>query len=134
MSLRCFFVVAFILFTVQAFSQSVNSTPLKNMLCKKWVLDKLEDNGAVVPRDADAAEFDMIFNQDGTVQQGMFPDGLITGNWVAHDDKMTVDISDISVSTSYSVKILRLSEGQLIVQYPEGSHLLTMYYHPTPQQ
>lgn len=133
MSLRCFFIGFFILFSVPAFSQSVNPTPLKNMLCHNWILDKLEDNGAVVPRDADAAEFDLIFTQDGTVQQGMGPDGLISGNYVPHDDSLTVSISDISVNTSYSLKILRISQDQLIVEYPEGTHLLTMYYHRSTQ-
>jgi hypothetical protein len=131
MSLQSYLIIFSILFASPVFSQSVNPTPLKNMLCKKWVQDKIEDNGTLVPHDDnnDASEFDLIFSEDGTVQQGMFPDGYIPGTWTADDKQMTITISDLSVNTSYSIKILRISEDQLIVQYPEGGHLLTMYYH-----
>jgi hypothetical protein len=129
MQLRCCLITFLLLFTSSAFSQSVNLTPLKNLLCNKWVQDKVEDNGVTIPHDKDAAEFDLIFNDDGSVQQGMSPDGFISGTWTADDKQMTITISDVSVSTSYSLKILRISIDQLIVQYPEGGHLLMMYYH-----
>ncbi len=129
MLLRGYFIVFSIFIVVPAYSQSVTPTPLKNMLCNKWVQDKIEDNGAIVSRDNDASEFDLIFSDNGSVQQGMSPDGYISGTWTADDKQMTITISDLSVSTSYSLKILRISEDQLIVQYTEGGHLLTMYYH-----
>jgi hypothetical protein len=129
MQLRSCLITFLLLITSSAFSQSVNPTSLKNMLCNKWVQDKVEDNGVTIPRDNDASEFDLIFNDDGTVQQGMAPDGFISGAWTADDNQMTVTISDLTVNTSYTLKILRITENLLIVQYTEGGHLLTMYYH-----
>ena len=126
---KAFITVLFLSVSTIAFSQSVNPTPLKNMLCKKWVQDKIEDNGKLIPRESDAAEFDLIFSQDGTIQQGMSPDGFISGAWTSDDNNMTITISDPTVNTSYSLKILRITEGVLIVEYPEGTHLLTMYFH-----
>jgi hypothetical protein len=129
MSLRGGLIILSIFFTVPALSQSVNLTPLKNMLCTKWVQDRIEDNGAMVPHDNDASEFDLIFNDDGTVQQGMSPDGYISGTWTADADQMIITISDPSVNTSNPLKIIRITQDQLMVQCMEGGHLLTMYYH-----
>src|SRR5579871_4521758 len=99
-----FFVVPF--FSVA--QTGVSPTPLKSLLCKKWVLDKLEDNGTTISHAGDPSEFDLIFYDDGTVKQGMSPDGYITGTWAADDKQMTVTISDLSVKTAYSIKIIRI--------------------------
>jgi hypothetical protein len=102
--------------------------PLFERLCKSWGIVKLEDNGHVQKSDEAQADYRLVFNKDSTVLQGLAPDGFIAGTWKIDEKKMIITISDKRTDSSYRLKIIKISNEELILQNLDESKSLVIYY------
>ncbi len=101
---------------------------LFNRLCKSWRILKLEDNGQVQPSDNAQADYRLVFNKDSTMLQGLAPDGFIQSNWQLDEKNMLIIINDKRVNSIYHLKIIKLTNTELILQNIDDSKSLVIYY------
>lgn len=62
------------------------------------------------------------------MQQGLAPDGFIPGTWTLDEAKNEVVITDKSTKVSYTMKIIKLTTDELVLQQIEDSRTLIIYY------
>lgn len=126
-ALRTFAVFVFVFLSYE--NTNAQSTDLLfNRLCKSWSLLKLEDNGQVQPSDAAQAEYRMVFNKDSTVLQGLAPDGFIESKWRLDEKSMIIIISDKRINSTYHLKVIKLSNEELILQNLDDTKSMIIYY------
>ena len=118
--------IIFLLFSVRIDAQT--SSVLEDRLCKSWGLVKIEDGTKTQNADDAQKDYRIIFNQDHTVQQGLAPDGFIPGTWTLDEAKNEVVITDKSTKVSYTMKIIKLTTDELVLQQIEDSRTLIIYY------
>lgn len=124
---RAVAVSAFI-FLLAASACAQSADPLFNRLCKSWSLIKLEDNGQVLPSDEAQSDYRMVFNKDSTVLQGLAPNGFIQSKWQLHEKDMLIIIRDLRTNSTYRLKIIKLTNQELILQNLDDSKSLVIYY------
>ena len=73
-------------------------------------------------------DFVLIIQEDNTVQQGMYPDGLIKGTWTFDEKTMMFTVKDDVTASSYPMKIISLTSSALVLQDSISSLPLTIYY------
>ncbi|MEP7127871.1 MAG: hypothetical protein ABI729_03345, partial [Chitinophagales bacterium] len=67
---------------------------LTNRISKTWRMQKLEETSKAATNDQVAGEFILALHADYTVEQGMYPDGLIKGTWSVDEQNRIVSVRD----------------------------------------
>lgn len=113
-------------FTSVLYAQTAD--PLFNRLCKSWRIVKIEDNGQAQQSDATQADYRMVFNIDSTMLQGLAPDGFIQSRWKLDEKNMIINISDSQTKSLYHLRIIKITNEELILQNLDESRSLIIYY------
>jgi len=122
----CLIIAVIVCFISTAHAQT--SDPLFNRLCKSWRIVKIEDNGQAQQSDATQADYRMVFNTDSTMLQGLAPDGFIQSRWKVDEKNMIINISDSQTKSLYHLRIIKITNEELILQNLDESRSLIIYY------
>ena len=82
----------------------------------------------VTAGDQGEGAFLLILHADHTIEQGLFPDGMIKGTWTVDEEKRLLSIKDTETSVVYQMKVISISAGELILQASEDPNGTTIYY------
>ena len=124
--MKIFFIsiVLFIGFNLHAQTSSL----LVDRLCQSWKLLKMEENGTVKTSDPTLNDYRIIFKNDMSVMQGLQPDGFISGTWKLDEPNMSISITDKQTKVIYTVKIIKITTDELILQDLQENNSVMMYY------
>lgn len=105
-----------------------DSSILNERIAKSWKMDKLMQGNQVIQSGQSAGMFIIMFHRDHTMEQGLYPDGLIKSTWTADDANRIISISDLETGVVYKMKVLILSTDQLVLQDASNPGGITIYY------
>lgn len=91
-------------------------------------MDKLMQGNQVIQSGQSAGMFMITFHHDHTMEQGLYPDGLIRSTWTADDANRIIAISDLETGVVYKMKVLVISTDQLVLQDASNPGGITIYY------
>lgn len=122
--------VCYFVFSVNPFLSNAQpqSSVLTNRLCKSWRMEKLVQGDKEVIADNAVGDFMLIIQHDHTVQQGMYPDGLIKATWSLDEAAMVISIKDNETNILYLMKIISVTRDELVLQDPSATDGVTIYY------
>ncbi|MBK9729752.1 MAG: hypothetical protein IPO83_00400 [Chitinophagaceae bacterium] len=101
---------------------------LTNRISKTWRMQNLEETNKPAANDQVAGEFILALHADYTVEQGMYPDGLIKGTWSVDEQNRMVSVRDNETGIIYKMKIVKLTDHELVLQEQSATSNLTIYY------
>lgn len=104
------------------------SSVLMNRLCKSWRMEKLVQGDKEVIADNAVGDFMLIIHPDHTVQQGMYPDGLIKATWSVDEPNMVISIKDNETNIVYPMKIISVTRNELVLRDQAAANGVTIYY------
>lgn len=125
--IRTVFIVSVMFYFTSAAHAQIPD-PLFNRLCKSWRIVKIEDNGQAQQSDAVQADYRLVFNADSTMLQGLAPDGFIQSRWKLDEKNMIINISDNQTKSLYHLRIIKITNEELIIQNLDESRSLIIYY------
>ena len=102
---------------------------LERRLIRTWKLSSIDQGENNSQADQATNDFVLIINSDHTVKQGMNPDGLISGRWSVKEKEMMLVINDDVMNQQYKMKIVLLTNDELILQDPSNNSQLKIHYH-----
>ena len=106
----------------------VSPPVLDERISKTWKMEKLVMGNKVTAGDQGEGAFLLILHADHTIEQGLFPDGMIKGTWTVDEEKRLLSIKDTETSVVYQMKVISISAGELILQASEDPNGTTIYY------
>lgn len=119
--------VLFALIPASSVAQSPASV-LTNRISKSWKMEKMMQGSKATSNDEAMGDFVLIIHPDHTVEQGMYPDGLIKGTWSIDEQKRILSIKDVETAIVYDMKIVSVSADELILEDQSSTGGLTIYY------
>jgi len=127
--LVCLFTI-FLLLITQPYASvaQVSSAVLSERISKTWKMEKLVMGNKVTAGEQGEGAFLLILHADHTIEQGLFPDGMIKGTWTVDEEKRLLSIKDTETSVVYQMKVISISAGELILQTSEDPNGTTIYY------
>jgi hypothetical protein len=121
------FFTAVAFFICVTFSASAQNQVLINRLCKSWVLTKVNHTGTKTIEQA-PPNFKLVIHADHTLEQGMFPDGVIKSTWSINEQSMMLQITDQKTNLQYNLKVLRITGDELELQDNNNNEPVIIYY------
>ena len=121
----CYLLFAFI--PASSVAQSPASV-LTNRISKSWKMEKMMQGSKATSNDEAMGDFVLIIHPDHTVEQGMYPDGLIKGTWSIDEQKRILSIKDVETAIVYDMKIISVSADKLVLEDQSSTGGLTIYY------
>lgn len=106
----------------------VSPPVLDERISKTWMMEKLVMGNKVTAGDQGEGAFLLILHPDHTIEQGLFPDGMIKGTWSIDEAKRLLSIKDTETAVVYQMKVISVSAGELILQAAEDPNGTTIYY------
>jgi len=91
-------------------------------------MEKLVQGDKEVIADNAVGDFMLIIQHDYTVQQGMYPDGLIKATWSLDEPGMVISIKDNETNILYPMKVISVTRDELVLQDPSATDGVTIYY------
>jgi len=89
---------------------------------------KTESDGKILSQPSGPIDFRLIIKTDSSLQQGLYPEGLIPSRWLLDENKMILTIIDDKTSMKYLMKIIRVSNTELILQDSNDGELVSIFY------
>lgn len=123
-----FFVFFFSIGYTPVAAQTADQALLVNRLCKTWRIEKIVQGDSAAGADNALNDFVLIIQADHTVQQGMYPDGLIKGTWTLDEKNRVFTVKDSETSSVYPMKILSITADEMVIQDQASATSLTIYY------
>lgn len=120
--------VLFLFFFLQLVNAQSSVSVLESRLCKTWRLTQTVQGDKTVKADLALKDFVMIINSDHTIQQGISPDGLISGTWITDEKNMLLIIKDDVTSQEYKMKIVSIASDELVLNDPSASPVIYIHY------
>ncbi len=114
-------------------TSSAQNQVLMNRLCKSWNLIKI-NNTITKSIETAPANFKLVIHSDHTLEQGMFPDGVIKSTWTMNEQSMTLNITDINTNLQYNLKVLRITGDELELQDNNNNEPAIIYYRAEADQ
>ncbi len=118
----------FLLITPSCISQTLTTDVLSTSLCRAWRIQKIVQEEKISGNESQLNDFVLIIHSDHSVQQGMSPDGLISGTWMLDEEKRIFTVKDNETGSLYPMKILSITADSLILQDQSPSEPLTIFY------
>ena len=91
-------------------------------------MERLEEVKKPLSTDQAVGDFVMILHPDHTLEQGMYPDGLIRSTWEIDEQNRILSIKDNQTGLVYKMKIVKLTVSELVLQDVAADSGLTIYY------
>lgn len=91
-------------------------------------MEKMMQGSKATSNDEAMGDFVLIIHPDHTVEQGMYPDGLIKGTWSIDEQKRILSIKDVETAIVYDMKIISVSADKLVLEDQSSTGGLTIYY------
>ncbi len=117
-----------IFFSIPVSKAQVSNSALVNRLCHEWKMVKTESDGKILSQPSGPIDFRLIIKTDSSLQQGLYPEGLIPSRWLLDENKMILTIIDDKTSMKYLMKIIRVSNTELILQDSNDGELVSIFY------
>lgn len=91
-------------------------------------MERLEEVKKSLSTDQTVGDFVMMLHPDHTLEQGMYPDGLIRSTWEIDEQNRMLSIKDNQTGLVYKMKIVKLTSSELVLQDQSVDSGLTIYY------
>ena len=75
-------------------------------------------------------EFRMVVESNGSLTQGLYPEGMFESTWQWDGLRLTVRMTDLQSSVTYSLRVLQLTNDRMILEAIENGERTLMYYLP----
>lgn len=112
-----------------ATSQSLPTNPLSVRFVKSWRLDRVQTRDGMQTQPS-MIEFRMVVESNGSLTQGLYPEGMFESTWQWDGLRLTVRMTDLQSSVTYSLRVLQLTNDRMILEAIENGERTLMYYLP----
>ncbi|HZG01032.1 MAG TPA: hypothetical protein VEY71_08515 [Chitinophagales bacterium] len=125
---RIYFLAAGAFFLLQrATGQELSTNPFASRFVGAWKLERVQTQDGLQVQPP-VVEFRTMVAPDGTLSQGLYPEGMFESSWRFDALAMRVRMTDTQSAATYVLRVLQLTDRSLVLEASERGNRTLMYY------
>jgi hypothetical protein len=125
---HCFLAaVVALLATHDASGQDLPANPLAARFVGAWKLERVQTQDGLQVQPP-VVEFRTIVATDGTLLQGLYPEGMFESAWRFDAVAMRVHMTDMQSAATHVLRVLQLTGQSLVLEVSDRDSRTLMYY------